>query len=177
MPRQGLTRKDVLQACFRLIDEKGFEGFSMRELAHRLNIRPASLYNHIEDEKTLLLRVGQTATRRFSQALDEATAQKSGAEKLAALAFAWRDYARAHPGLYAVAMRAAKCDNRGEEPAFFEAAGSLAQGNEALRDLIVSTLCGYVGFENAGVFDPAKKPDSFESIVAALIGIWERSRV
>ena len=172
MPRQGLTRQDVLQACFRLIDEKGFQGFSMHELARRLNIRPASLYNHIENEASLLSRIGQTATERFSHSLEEAVRGKEGQAALEALARAWWDFALSHPGLYAVAMRTA--ENADEEPAFFLPAATLSDGNDALRHSILCTLCGAVSLENAGFFPPEGEKERLENVISGLIELWKK---
>ena len=174
MPRQGLTRRDVLQACFRLIDEKGFEGFSMHELARRLNIRTASLYNHIENESTMLLRIGQTATERFSQALAEAIEGKKGKDAIRALAEAWWRFARAHPGLYTVAMRAAQEKVIEEKPAFFLPVESLTEGNDALRDLILSILHGAISLENAGIFPPETEKERLETVTNNLMDLWKK---
>ena len=174
MPRQGLTRRDVLQACFRLIDEKGFEGFSMHELARRLNIRTASLYNHIENESTMLLRIGQTATERFSRALTEAIEGKRGEAALRALADAWWQFARSHPGLYTVAMRAAQEKGADEKPAFFLPVEALIEGNDALRDLIISVLHGAVSLENAGIFPPEGEKERLETVTRNLIDLWKK---
>lgn len=175
MPRQGLTRRDVLQACFRLIDEKGFEGFSMHELARRLNIRTASLYNHIENEATLLARIGQTATERFSRALADATEGKEGPEGIAALAGAWYGFATDHPGLYNVAMRAAFSGESGARPAFYCPADALTEGNAPAADLILATLHGFVSFENGGIFPPEEKKERTERLIEVLIELLERS--
>ncbi len=174
MPRQGLTRRDVLQACFRLIDEKGFAGFSMHELARRLNIRTASLYNHIENESTLLLRIGQTATERFSKALTESIEGKKGEEALRALADAWWRFAGSHPGLYTVAMRAAEEKGAEEKPAFFLPVEALTEENGALRDLIISLLHGAVSLENAGIFPPEGKAERLEAVTNSLMDLWKK---
>jgi len=48
MPRQGLNRQEVVNAAAALIEETGYHNFSMRELADRLPIKTAPLYNYIE---------------------------------------------------------------------------------------------------------------------------------
>ena len=54
MPKQGLSKESVVQAAIRLIEEKGIDQFSMAKLAQRLNIKTASLYNHIDSLNQLL---------------------------------------------------------------------------------------------------------------------------
>ena len=58
MPRQGLRRERVVEAAVALIEERGAERFSMGELAKRLCVKPASLYNHVESLDALLEAVG-----------------------------------------------------------------------------------------------------------------------
>ena len=58
MPRQGLSQDVVLRAAVDLIEEGGLPHFSMGELARRLQVKPASLYNHVESLEQLLTLVG-----------------------------------------------------------------------------------------------------------------------
>ena len=48
MPRKGISRTDIMNMALELVIEKGYENFSVRELAAKLDIKPASLYNHID---------------------------------------------------------------------------------------------------------------------------------
>ena len=53
MPRKGLTKEAVIDASIQLIQQQGNGAFSLNELARVLDIRPASLYNHIESMQEL----------------------------------------------------------------------------------------------------------------------------
>ena len=57
MPKQGLSKESVVQAAIQLIEEKGIDQFSMAKLAQRLNIKTASLYNHIDSLNQLLVNL------------------------------------------------------------------------------------------------------------------------
>ena len=70
MPRQGLTRQVLIQAALHLIEERGYASFSMGELAKYLHVRPASLYNHIENLDTLYTEVGLAAISQMVSILD-----------------------------------------------------------------------------------------------------------
>ena len=52
---ETLTRERVLRAAIALADERGIEALTMRELAGRLGIEAASLYNHVSGKDDLLL--------------------------------------------------------------------------------------------------------------------------
>ena len=49
-----VTREAIVEAAFRLIEERGFEKFSMRSLATELGVFPATLYWHVGDRAQLL---------------------------------------------------------------------------------------------------------------------------
>ena len=68
MPRMGLNKQSVVDAAITLIEEKGYEHFSMRELADRLQVKTAALYNHVESMDALHLEVGHYAIARLGQA-------------------------------------------------------------------------------------------------------------
>ena len=48
MSRKGLSRDAIVDAAAALAEEKGMENLTLRELADALNVKPASLYNHLQ---------------------------------------------------------------------------------------------------------------------------------
>ncbi len=50
----ALDQAQIIHAALALLDEVGFEGLTMRVLAHRLGIKAASLYWHVRDKQELL---------------------------------------------------------------------------------------------------------------------------
>jgi TetR/AcrR family transcriptional regulator, tetracycline repressor protein len=52
--RAGLTRDQVLLAAGDLVRDEGLSGLSMRTLAHRLGVRPNTLYSHVSDKDDLV---------------------------------------------------------------------------------------------------------------------------
>ena len=49
-----LDRSQIVQAALDLLDDVGFEGLTMRNLAKKLGIKAASLYWHVHDKQDLL---------------------------------------------------------------------------------------------------------------------------
>jgi AcrR family transcriptional regulator len=49
-----LSRDQVLAAAHDLLQEGGLPGLSMRTLAHRLGVRPNTLYSHVSDKDDLV---------------------------------------------------------------------------------------------------------------------------
>lgn len=63
MAEKLLTREKIVSEAFLMIDEKGLDKFSLRQVASKLDVRVSSLYNHISNEHDLLLEVAKrTAT-------------------------------------------------------------------------------------------------------------------
>ncbi len=50
----GLDQRQIVQAALGLLDEVGFDGLTMRNLAQKLGIKAASLYWHVRGKQELL---------------------------------------------------------------------------------------------------------------------------
>lgn len=111
VPKQGLSKQSVVQAAIQLIEEKGIDRFSMAKLAQRLNIKTASLYNHIDSLNQLLECVGEDAVSRIVGQETLAIAGKECDDALFALAEAYRTFVREHYELYRVIMAFPKLEN------------------------------------------------------------------
>ena len=132
MPKQGLSKESVVQAAIQLIEEKGIDQFSMAKLAQRLNIKTASLYNHIDSLNQLLECVGEDAVRRIAGQETLAIAGKKCDDALFALAETYRTFVREHYELYRVIMAFPKLDN----PTLEQEAGKIVSP-------ILEVLSGY----------------------------------
>lgn len=61
-----VTPEAIVDAAFRLIEERGFESFSMRSLATELGVFPTTLYWHVGDRGRLLGLVEEKWTLQIS---------------------------------------------------------------------------------------------------------------
>lgn len=100
MPRIGLNQEKIVCAAAAFIEEQGFEKFSMRKLADRLQVKTAALYNHIESIEALHTQVGFYAISELRQAQVSAIQGKRREAAVQALAEACYGFAREHPRLY-----------------------------------------------------------------------------
>lgn len=100
---QSLSRltpraRQIVQVARELLESDGPEALTMRRLGARLGIRAASIYEHLRDKPALeaaLISVGFE-----EQASVFARAVQGSADPIAALAGAYRDFARRQPNLY-----------------------------------------------------------------------------
>lgn len=110
MPRAGLTKESVVEAAVELIERFGAADFSMRALADSLNVKTASLYNHVRSMEALLAETCAFALRMQREAELNAIEGKRGAAAIFALSDAYRRFAKEHRQLYRLIMNtAASC--------------------------------------------------------------------
>jgi AcrR family transcriptional regulator len=104
MPRAGITPDRVTTVGAELADEIGFEHVTVAEVARRLGVRTASLYSHVASTGDLSERISLRALEELADRATDATAGRAGADAIAALADAYRGYAREHPGRFAATL-------------------------------------------------------------------------
>jgi len=162
MPRQGLNRQGVVDAAAAMIEEAGYQKFSMRELADRLQVRTASLYNHIESMDALYVEIGRHAISELKQAQLSAVEGKGRDEAVRGLAQAYYTFAKEHAELYKVIMSAPMTKNE----ALLNAAGEIIdpimrvlseymlteEQKMHLQRVLRSIMHGFISQEEAGCF-------------------------
>jgi AcrR family transcriptional regulator len=105
-PRVGLELQDILQKAAELADEKGIESVTLASVAKALNIRPPSLYNHVDGLKGLRNKLAVYGLNQLYDALTEATIGRAGDDAVHSLGSAYITFARSHPGLYEFSLHA-----------------------------------------------------------------------
>lgn len=152
MPRAGLSRASLVTVAGDIADEAGWDRLTLAAVAERVGVRLPSLYKHIDSLDGLRRDVAVAAVGSLAGALSAAAVGKAGGDALRAVAVAYRDFARRHPGRYAATVRA---------PAPGDAVHAAA-ADDALR-VIFAVLAGY------GLTGPAAV-DAARALRAALHG-------
>lgn len=177
-PRAGLDRDKVLAAAAELVEREGPEGLTVARLAAHLQVRPPSLYNHMRSLEQLHNDLAVRALRELAVRMRNAATGLAGFDALTAVANAYRNYAREHPGLYALTLRPREGD------ADYAAAGAdvvsvvLAvlraydlSGEEALHATrcLRSAIHGFASLESVGGFGlPLDLSESFTRLIRML---------
>lgn len=79
-------RELILSEAAKLFKEKGFGGSSMRELAEKVGIEAASMYNHIRSKDEILEEICFSAGKKYDEQLTEIDKKKIAySEKVEAL--------------------------------------------------------------------------------------------
>lgn len=155
MPRAGLTPDGVVAAAAELADEVGLEALTLTALAERLGVRQPSLYKHLAGLPAVHRGIAVTAKRELGEVLARAAIGRSGADALRALARAYRDWAIAHPGRYAVTTRAPAPGDLDDEAA-----------SAAVVDVVARVIAPLVGTASDDPADAADAPMAPEVVHA-----------
>ena len=178
----GLDRRQVIDAASALADAQGLESVTLARVAAALDVASPSLYSHVDGLPALRRALALEASTRLGTALRDALAGEEGAAALRATARAYRDFARAHPGLYAGLHTT---PGQGEDPEVYAAFAALVpdlaamlaglgipdQDPVPLIRTLRSALHGFVSLEASGGFGLPQDVDaSFETMVDVLLG-------
>ncbi len=153
-----LSRGLIFETALRLLDERGENGFGMREIARALGVRPSALYNHVRSKEDVLDGIRDLIVARFDLSgfgvlpWDEALAQ----------------WARSYMGSFAahpptIAMLAVQPVAQGSRTSLmYEAvtAGLMDAGWPA--DRVFEVIVGLESFIIGSAFDQAAPQDMFD---------------
>lgn len=97
--RRTLTQAKVLATANQLIESKGINGLTIRDLALVLDVRPQSIYNYVDSLSDLLDQVGLQFVQNVADRLTETISDVDGDEALMAFAQEFRAACNQHRGL------------------------------------------------------------------------------
>ena len=176
VPRAGLSEDRVVEEAELLADEG--VTVTLGELARRLGVQVPSLYKHISGADDLQRLVSIRAKNELGDVLARATVGKAGPDAVAALAYAYHDWAVAHPGRYATTLRApderdpldVAAAHRAIQVVFDALAGYGLVDQDAIdaTRIFRATLHGFVTLNVAGAFALPGIDRSFDRLVAVL---------
>lgn len=106
-----LNRELVLAQAAQLADAAGdVQGITLAALAQALGIRAPSLYNHVAGLEDLHYGLAVAGARTLLVELRQAAQGKVGRAAILAMSQAYRTFARTHPGLYPLTLRAPEAE-------------------------------------------------------------------
>lgn len=76
-------QKEIIAKAAKLFHERGYSAVSMRDIANALNIKAASLYNHISSKQEILSEIVISTAEAFTRGMKSVTVMKaSSTDKL-----------------------------------------------------------------------------------------------
>ena len=149
-----VTRDVIVETAFRLIEERGFDSFSMRSLATELGVFPATLYWHVGDRAQLLGLVEERWTAQI-ELPDHITDWR---EWMIELGRRYRRNAHAHPNVARlVSIERARNINALRIPdALLGRVQALGLGSDMVHayNALVGATQGFVVMELAQISEP-----------------------
>lgn len=190
MPRAGITETRVIEEAEALADELGEENVTLAEIASRLGVKVPSLYKHVTGLPGVRASVEARAKGELGDVMARATVGVASGDAVTALARAYREWARLHPGRYAATLRAPDASDGASLAASERAVGVVYDalagygltGDDAVdaTRALRAALHGFVALEAAGGFGLPRDVDrSFDRLVAALctsLDAWGSAR-
>ncbi|MGC8579453.1 MAG: TetR/AcrR family transcriptional regulator [bacterium] len=86
-------KQKILEHALKLINEEGFEGFSMRKLASKLGVKATTIYNYYENKDELYLAIlTKGFTELYNACLKGYELQKTPVERLEAMVRAYVEF-------------------------------------------------------------------------------------
>ena len=163
MPRAGVTRERIVAEAARIADDIGLERLTLVAVAKGFGVSLPSLYKHIESLEGLRRDLALLGLRQLTAALAAAAVGKAGRDALHALAQAYRQFAKTHPGLAVAAVRAPRLDDAEHVAASEAAIQTLlaalaayqlteADAIDAIR-ILRAAMHGFVTLELAGGYE------------------------
>ncbi|CAM3274458.1 TetR/AcrR family transcriptional regulator [Aequorivita lipolytica] len=79
---KAISRKEeIITTAARLFNEKGYKAVSMRDIATAMDIKAASLYNHINGKQEILSEIILKVAEEFTKGMTNVVAENSSAIK------------------------------------------------------------------------------------------------
>ena len=101
MPAHAQTSTDAIVAAGRrLLEERGMDALTMRDVADAVGVRPPSLYKRVRSRSDLFRLILEDVTDELTAVLDAATGSGDPLTDLRAMTAAYRRFAHANPVAY-----------------------------------------------------------------------------
>ena len=104
--RVGLDKRSVVEAAAKMADERGLQRVTLSALADSLDVRTPSLYHYIDGSDGLRRELALYGLRGLGMGLQWAAVGKETDQAIEAMFLSYRAFAREHPGVYEVTLRA-----------------------------------------------------------------------
>jgi AcrR family transcriptional regulator len=158
----GDLKNALIEAGAEILSKEGVTGLSMRRVAQKVGVSQAAPYAHFVDKQALIAAIATDGYRRLYEQLQAAIA-RAGDDAARALmegAWAYVEFALAHPSLFKVTMSNV-VEKQKQYPAFVE----ISQKSFALVVTVAEAL------QEAGLLQPGPPVLAAVSLWSAIHGL------
>lgn len=181
MPRANLNKERIFEAAANLANQNGFAALSLKDIAAHFNVKPPSLFKHVRDLAEIKDALAVSGLTKLRDMVTSANG-KNATERLAAVLYAYRDFAKKFPGEYDAfqethVLRSPAVYKIGEEvlATFVAALPDRLKAAEKIHALrfLRSSIHGFVMLEKNGGFGLAEDVDeSFRRMTKQLLDLF-----
>jgi AcrR family transcriptional regulator len=160
--KRGLTGDTVLTAAVNIVEKQGFSQLTIQKMASSLQVKPASLYNHISGIDEARFQLAHYTLEKMEAGLRDTAVGYSREEALKRIALAYRHFGLKHPELYKAFINSANSEDKDIEEAkqsvvrvFYQVLEPYSLDYETkvhFTRCFRSSLHGFVSLEIAGFF-------------------------
>jgi AcrR family transcriptional regulator len=157
--RAQTSNAAIVAAGRRLLEERGVDALTMREVADAVGVRTPSLYKRVRDRSDLVRLILEDVVDELTAAADAAAASGDPAADLRAMLAVYRSFARANPVAYQLmdapqSVSGAAARSERAAATLLRLVADLAGPRDALpaARTIVAWANGFITMELAGAF-------------------------
>ncbi|HWL25067.1 MAG TPA: WHG domain-containing protein [Ureibacillus sp.] len=180
MPRVGLDLNRIIKTAIEIADNEGIEAVTLATLARRLSVKSPSLFNHINGLSSLKREMSLYGLNLLFDKLKCAKQDKQSNDAMVAIANAYIEFTREHPGLYELTIKAPEENDQEIEEIsngiiklIIDVLGDFQLDEEAIIHTIRgfrSILHGFASLEQKGAFGmPISTEESFHFIIKSFL--------
>ncbi|MCY7918960.1 TetR/AcrR family transcriptional regulator [Bacillus vallismortis] len=103
-PRIGLSQKMIVDAAAEIADQEGLNSVTLAALSKKMNVRPPSLYNHINGLQAIRTELAVSGLARLYEQMAVSVIEQKGDVAMLSLAHAYVDFAVENPGYYEASL-------------------------------------------------------------------------
>lgn len=89
-----------------VVEEKGWDLWSLRDVAARLGVAPNALYRHVEDREDLIVQIGAAAANELRRAISGRPGTNDAVGDLVEMSARYLNFAKERPAAYEAFVRA-----------------------------------------------------------------------
>jgi len=140
--REGL-RREILHAATELVDKDGYENFSMRKLAQRIDYSPTTIYHYFKSKDDLLDAICEEVFAKFFKQLTRLkTASTDPSERVRRACAYLVKCGLNNPNQYKLAFLTKRCAEYGTKDEFNNKDSIAGKTYFALKEVIEDTIKG-----------------------------------
>jgi len=168
-PANPTLRDGILAAALRLIEEKGVDALTMREVAGALGYSATALYQHFESKETLILALKLHAGDLLTAAMEKARQEPTLLAQLQAMGVGYLRFGLENPTYYRLIFQ----DTSAEVSPTPEQLARMRQSWTIMRD----TLAAWLGEQQLFGIDADQEANVLWALVHGLVSLRLANRL